>query len=133
MRRAFLLRRIQNAEESKVVAFRAAGGEDDFGRAAVKQMGDRFAGMIDGRAGLLALLMDGAGVAEALDPEGAHRLDDLGQEGCGGVGVHVDTAHTLILRRPGDIRSLQLLAFEAIGCLLMLKLRALSLVAWGCS
>ena len=59
------------------------------------------AGVVDGGAGVLALLMDGAGVAEVLDPEGTHGLEDLGEERGGGVGVHVDAAHGSILLRWG--------------------------------
>jgi hypothetical protein len=53
--------------------------------------------VVDCGAGVLAVLMDGAGVAEVLDPERAHGLEDLWQERRGGVGVHVDTLHYIIL------------------------------------
>ena len=63
----------------------------------MEEAGDGLAGLIDGGAGVLALLMDGAGVAEVLDPEGAHGLEDFGEKRGGGVRVHVDMAHTAIL------------------------------------
>ena len=50
--------------------------------------------MIDGGAGVLAMLMDGAGVAEVLGPEWAHRVQHLGKHRRGGVGVHVDAPHS---------------------------------------
>ena len=52
-------------------------------------------------AGLLALLVDGAGVAVVLHPEGTHGFEDFGEERCGGVGVHVDSAHGSILQGGG--------------------------------
>ena len=90
--------RLEDAEEGEVVAFGASGGEDDLGGAAVEEVGYGFAGAVDGGAGLLALLVDGTGIAEVLDPVGVHGFDDLGEEGSRGVGVHVDTRrHALIL------------------------------------
>ena len=83
----------QEAEDGGVVALGAAGVEDDLRLAAVEEGGEDFAGMVDGGAGTLAVEMDGGGVAEVLDPEGTHGLDDVVQERRGGVGVHVDTAH----------------------------------------
>jgi len=64
----------------------------------VKKVGYVFAGLLDGGAGVLALLVDGAGVAEVLDPEGTHGIEDLREERRGGVRVHVDSAHELSLR-----------------------------------
>ena len=83
------------AEEGEVVALGAAGGEDDLGGAAVEEAGDGVAGVIDGGAGVLAVLVDGAGVAEVLDPEWAHGLEDLWEQRCGGVRVHVDAVHNI--------------------------------------
>jgi len=85
------------AEECEVIAFGATGGEDDLGSAATEEAGDRFARMVYGGAGILALLMDRTGIAEVLDPEGAHGLEYFGQKRGGGVRVHVDMAHTSIL------------------------------------
>ena len=56
---------LKDAEEGEVVALGAAGGEDDLGGAGVKKGGYVFAGLLDGGAGVLALLVDGAGVAES--------------------------------------------------------------------
>src|SRR5437899_1398293 len=60
--------------------------------------------MVDRGASVLALLMDGTGVAVVLEVEGTHGLEDLRKERCGGVGVHVDTLHTTILLRADEIR-----------------------------
>jgi hypothetical protein len=57
---------LEGSEECEVVAFGAAGGEDDLGGAAVEEMGEGVAGVVDGGAGELALLVDGAGVAVVL-------------------------------------------------------------------
>ena len=67
----------------------------------MEQAGDLIAGVVDCGAGELALLVDGAGVAVVLEEEGTHGLEDLGEEGRGGVGVHVDSAHGSILLRWG--------------------------------
>jgi len=83
----------EQAEESGVVALSAAGVEDDLGGMAVEEIGEGFTGAVDGGVGLLAVEMDGGGVAEVLDPVGAHGVDHLGQQGGGGVCVHVDTEH----------------------------------------
>lgn len=55
------------------------------------------AGTLDGGAGVLAVLMDGGGVAEGVDEKGPHGLQHLGKERGGGIGVHVDAAHTFIV------------------------------------
>jgi hypothetical protein len=87
----------EDAEEGEVVALGAASGEDDLGVEAVEEAGDGGAGLLDGAAGLLALLVDGAGVAVVLHPEGTHGFKDFGKEGGGRVCVHVDSAHGSIL------------------------------------
>ncbi len=63
----------------------------------MEEASDGGAGLLDGAACVLALLMDGAGVAEVLHPEGAHGFEDFGEERGGRVRVHVDTAHGSIL------------------------------------
>ena len=83
----------EQAKERGVVALGAAGVEDDFCGVAGEEFGEALAGLIDGAAGGLSGLMDGGGIAEVVDPVGVHGLDHLGQEGCGGVGIHVDSAH----------------------------------------
>lgn len=85
------------SEESEIIAFGATGGEDDLGGAAMEDAGDGVAGVVDGRASVLALLVDGAGVAVVLQKERTHGLEDFGEKRRGGIRVHVDTAHTLIL------------------------------------
>jgi len=84
---------VEDAEEGEVVAFGAAGGEDDLGGAATEEASDGLAGVVDGGACVLALLVDGAGVAEVLEEEGTHGVEDLGEQGGGGVRVHVDALH----------------------------------------
>jgi len=84
---------LECAEEGKVVALGAAGGEDDLGGTAVEETGDLVASVVDGGASELTLLMDGAGVAVVLQEEGTHGFKDFGQERCGRVRVHVDSAH----------------------------------------
>jgi len=88
---------VQDSEEGEIVALGAAGGEDDLGGAAVEQASDGVAGVVDGGAGELALLVDGAGVAVVLEEEWAQGLEDLWEKRRGGVGVHVDSAHGSIL------------------------------------
>jgi len=88
---------LECAEEGEVIALGAAGGEDDLGGAAVEEVGDLIAGVVDGGAGELALLMDGAGVAVVLEEEGTHGFEDFGEQRCGRVRVHVDSAHGFIL------------------------------------
>uniref|UniRef100_E6QM64 Uncharacterized protein n=1 Tax=mine drainage metagenome TaxID=410659 RepID=E6QM64_9ZZZZ len=85
----------EQAEERGVVALGAAGVEDDFCGMAAQELSEYLACVIDGAAGGLAGLMDRGGVAEVVDPEGAHGLDHLGQQRGGGVGIHVDSAHWL--------------------------------------
>src|SRR5580698_1788727 len=84
----------ENAEQGEDVALRAAGGEDNLGVETVKSAGDGAAGLRDGTAGLLALLVDGAGIAKVFHPEGTHGFEDFGKQGGGRVCVHVDSAHT---------------------------------------
>jgi hypothetical protein len=68
----------EDAEDGKVVALGAAGGEDNFRWAAVKEAGDGLASVVDCSAGMLALLVDRAGVAVVLQVIGTHRLEDFG-------------------------------------------------------
>ncbi len=68
----------EDAEEGEVVALGAAGGEDDLGVEAAEEAGDGGTGLLDGSAGLLAVLVDGAGVAVVLHPVGTHGLEYLG-------------------------------------------------------
>ena len=86
--------RFHDAEEREVVGLGAARGEDDLGRPALEQGGALIAGVLDGGAGALTGLVDGAGVGEDLGPERRHGLDDLGEKRGGGVRVHVERRHT---------------------------------------
>ena len=92
----------QDAEDGGIVALGAAGVEDDFGGTAVEERGNLFAGALDGGAGVLAVLVDGGRVAEGVDEEGPHSLQYLGKQRCGGIGVHVDAAHTSIVTGLGS-------------------------------
>ena len=91
----------EDAGEGEVVALGASGGEDDLLGRTVEETGDGGSGVLDGGAGSLTGVVRGAGVAEGLDPEGAHGVDDLGEKRGGGVGVEVDAVHGLILRGMG--------------------------------
>ena len=92
----------QDAEDGGIVTLGAAGVEDDFGGTAVEERGNLFAGALDGGAGVLAVLVDGGRVAERVDEEGSHSLQYLGKQRCGGIGVHVDAAHTSIVTGLGS-------------------------------
>jgi hypothetical protein len=88
---------LQYAEERKVVALGAAGGEDDLFGGAVEHPGDAGSCMLDGGACALARLVCGTRVAETCSEIRQHGLDDLGQDRGSGVGVEVDALHRLIL------------------------------------
>ena len=92
----------QGSEQSEVVAFGAAGGEDNFGGSGAEKVGDGIAGVLDGGAGVLAGAVDRAGVGEVGGEEGAHGFDDLREQRCGGVGVEVDGGHGFILDLSGQ-------------------------------
>ncbi len=85
--------RLHQAEQSQVVAFGAAAGEDDLRRTAVQQLGDLLTRLLDGRARLLSLLMNGGRVAKLLEEVGAHRLKHLGRERRSGVVIEIDAMH----------------------------------------
>ncbi len=91
--------REEDAGEGVVVALGAAGGEDDLGGAGVEEGGDGVAGSLDGGLGVLSVLVDGARVAEVLEEEGMHGLEDVRGEGRGAVRVEVDAVHSVSLRR----------------------------------
>ena len=64
----------------------------------MEEAGDGGAGLLDGSAGVLAVLVDGAGVAVVLHPERTHGFEDFGEQRRGRVCVHVDSAHGSILQ-----------------------------------
>jgi hypothetical protein len=64
---------VQQAEERGVVALGAAAGEDDLCRMAAEELGECLAGLR------------------------AHGLHHLGQQRGGGIGVHIDSAHGVVL------------------------------------
>jgi len=78
------------AEDGEIVALGASGGEDDLGGAAVQEARDGVAGVVDGGAGDLALLVDRAGVAVMLHPKREHGLEDFRKDRRGGVRVHIN-------------------------------------------
>jgi hypothetical protein len=92
-----VIARRQDAKESEIIAFSPTGGEDNLGRTAVQQSGDSLAGTVDGGAGMLALLVNRAGVPVMLEVEGTHGLKDLRKQRRGRVRVHVDSLHRVIL------------------------------------
>jgi hypothetical protein len=63
----------------------------------VEEASDMGAGLLDCSAGVLAVLVDGTGVAVVLHPVGTHGLEDLGEKRGRGVGVEVDSVHGSIL------------------------------------
>jgi len=84
---------MEQAEDGGVVAFGAAGIEDYLGVVTVEEARHGLAGAVNGSAGPLARLVDGGGIAKVLDPIRAHGLHHLGQQGCGGIRVHIDSGH----------------------------------------
>ena len=81
------------SEERQIVALGASAGEDDFGGTAVHKIGDMLAGLLDRGARLLALLVDGRGIAELLQEVGLHGRKHLRQKGAGRVVVEIHPAH----------------------------------------
>ena len=88
---------VEETEERGVVTLGAAGVEDDLRLMAAEELGHRGAGAVHGGVRRLAVLMNRGGVAEVLRPVGTHGFHHLGQEGRGGVGIHVDSGHRAIL------------------------------------
>ena len=99
---------LQRAKDGEIVTFRAPACEDHLGRAAAEQGGYLRAGVLHRVTGMLPLLVDRGRVAEPLQQKWAHGIQHLGKKGCGGVGVHVDSLHLIILKElpngvPGSI------------------------------
>jgi hypothetical protein len=88
------------------------------------------AGVVDGGAGVLAGLVDGAGVAEVLEEVWTHGVENFWQKRSGGVGVHVDAPHSLSLRL-WMLRSARLvgLGIDLIGDTAMKKCWAMAAMA----
>ena len=89
---------LHDSEERHVIALRAARGEDDFRLAAVEQPRNAFPGMLDSGSRLLPMLMDRRRVAKALEQPRTHRLEHLGKQRRRSIRIHVDSAHSFILR-----------------------------------
>ena len=85
--------RFGDAKYCQVVGLRAAAGKDDFRRAASQQRGHGLPRALHRRSRLLAMMMDGRRIPEALSEVGLHGLKDCRQHGRGGVIVEVDAAH----------------------------------------
>src|SRR3982074_1941394 len=85
--------RYGDAKYCQVVGLRAAAGKDDFRRAASQQPGPGPPRALPRRSRLLAMMMDGRRIPEALPEVGLHGLQDCRQHGRGGVIVEVDAAH----------------------------------------
>ena len=88
-----VIARLDQAEQSQVVAFGAAAGKDNLGSATVQQLGNLLACPLHRRPRLLSLLMDGRGVPKLLEEVGTHRLKHFGQKRAGGVVVEIHPAH----------------------------------------
>ena len=76
-----MVTRAKGAEDGGVVALGAAGGEDDFGGAAIEQRGDLFAGMLDGGAGVLAVMVDRRGITKESMKKGRMASSTSGSNG----------------------------------------------------
>ena len=83
----------QQSENRGVIAFRASGIEHHLGSAAIEELCQRLAGLVDGRVRLLPVQVNRRGIAEMLHPIGAHRFHHLWQQRRGSIGVHVDSGH----------------------------------------
>src|SRR5277367_1760788 len=93
-----MIARLYQSEQRQIIALRAARGEYNFRLAAVDQSGHTLTSLLDCRPRLLAVLMDRRRVAEIFEQPGTHRLQHLGKQRRCGIRVHVDAAHTSILR-----------------------------------
>ena len=82
-----------DAENSVIIGFSAAAGEDDFLGTSAEERGDLFASSFDGGACALAWSVDGSGVAEIGGEIGQHRVEDGGFDRGGGVVIEVDARH----------------------------------------
>ena len=80
-------------KQSKVVAFGAAAGEDDFIAIAAKHGCHVASRLLDRSAALAAMLMNRRSVAEVLEQPRSHGLEYRRIETRGGVGVHVNALH----------------------------------------
>jgi hypothetical protein len=85
--------RVEHTENSVVVGFGAATGEDDLLRPGVEERGNLVTGGFDGSPGALTEGVDGRGVAELAGKIGKHGLQDRRVDGGGGVVIEVDVVH----------------------------------------
>ena len=83
------------SEDSQVVAFGATAGKHDLGRTTSYKRRQRLAGSLNGCTRVLSMMVDGGRVAEVLTEVGTHGVEDLGEDGRGGVIVEVNPAHEL--------------------------------------
>ena len=89
---------VQGGADGRVVRLGPAGGENDFGRVAIEQSGHLFPGALEVHAHLPAEAVHGGGVAVELGEVGLDGLENGRVHLGGGVVVHVDGIHGLILR-----------------------------------
>src|ERR1700761_3794902 len=85
---------LYKTEECEIVALCSARGEDNLCGSAVQERGDRLASVLNGGAGLLALLVDRRCIAEVLYEIRAHGFEHLRYERCCRIGVHVYPFHS---------------------------------------
>ena len=84
---------LQGGPDGGVVAFGAAGREDDLVGMGAQQGGHAFAGFLHGAAHLAAEGMHAGRVAVQVREVGQHGLPDFGSHGGGGVVVEIDGLH----------------------------------------
>src|SRR5207302_8981203 len=80
-------------EDSQVVRFGAAAGENDLRVPAPEQHRNRLPCALHGRPRFLPVMVDRRGIPEMLAEVGLHGLKNLGQHGRGRVVVEIDSLH----------------------------------------
>ena len=88
---------LEGGPDGRIVALRAAGGENDFIRTGPQQGGDAFAGRVHGFAHLAAEAVHAGRVAVEFAQIGQHGREHFRGHGRGGVVVEIDGLHGLSL------------------------------------
>src|SRR2546426_3376076 len=86
-------RGFDNSDNCGVVRLGAAACEDNLARSGVEEPGHSLASVFHRRPRLLAVPVDGRGVAPVRDEIGLHRFQDFGGERRGGVIIEINSAH----------------------------------------
>src|SRR5215469_15584583 len=94
-----------DAEDSVIVGFRAAAGEENLLGPSANERGNLLARSLDGSAGVLAKRVDGGGVAEFDREIGKHGVEDFGLDRGGCVVIEVDAVHRFVLTMILDVRA----------------------------